>query len=119
MAHEYYFEEGCYITELHNRADDAAVSVARARVPVGITTRWHALAGIVERYLIESGEGEVWVGDAPPRRVRGGDAVEIAAGQRQRIRNSGAADLVFLAVCTPRFVPGAYTDESTSRGIRE
>lgn len=110
MADEYYFEEGCYITELHNRADDAAVSVARARVPVGVTTRWHVLAGIVERYLIESGEGEVWVGDAPARRVSVGDRVVIAEGQRQRIHNLGAVDLIFLAVCTPRFVPTAYTD---------
>lgn len=116
MADEYYFEEGCYITELHNRIDDAAVSVARARVPVGVTTRWHVLAGIVERYLIESGEGEAWVGDAPPRRVRAGDTVGIAAGQRQRIRNIGTVDLIFLAVCTPRFVPQAYTDESLSHG---
>ncbi len=110
MAEEYYFEEGCFITELHNGADDPAVSVARARVPAGVTTRWHVLAGIVERYLIESGEGEVWVGDAPARRVVAGDTVVIAPGQRQRIRNVGAADLLFLAVCTPRFVPSAYTD---------
>lgn len=110
MADEYYFEEGCFITELHNRDDDAAASVARARVPVGVTTRWHVLAGIVERYLIESGEGEVWVGDALPRPVRAGDTVVIAPGQRQRIRNVGNVDLVFLALCTPRFVPEAYTD---------
>ena len=54
MADEYYFEEGCYITELHNRADDPAVSVARARVPPGVTTRWHTLGGITERYVIEA-----------------------------------------------------------------
>ncbi|MBT0962196.1 cupin domain-containing protein [Denitromonas iodatirespirans] len=110
MADEYYFEEGCFITELHNRADDPAVSVARARVPVGVTTRWHVLAGIVERYLIESGEGEMWLGEAPPWSVRAGDTVLIAPGQRQRIRNTGATDLVFLAVCTPRFVPEAYSE---------
>ncbi|KAA3650676.1 MAG: cupin domain-containing protein [Proteobacteria bacterium] len=110
MADEYYFEEGCFITERHNRPDDPGVSVARARVPVGVTTRWHVLTGITERYLIESGEGEVWVGEAPPWRVRAGDTVVIAPGQRQRIANVGSADLVFLAVCTPRFVPEAYRD---------
>ena len=31
---EYFFEEGCYILELANRADDPAVSVARARACV-------------------------------------------------------------------------------------
>lgn len=110
MADEYYFEEGCFITEWHNRADDPAVSVARARVPVGVTTRWHVLSGITERYLIESGAGEVWVGDAPARRVAAGDTVVILPGQRQRIRNVGAAALIFLAVCTPRFVIEAYRD---------
>ncbi|HQV16296.1 MAG TPA: hypothetical protein PK620_15390, partial [Denitromonas sp.] len=44
------------------------------------------------------------------RRVVAGDTVVIAPGQRQRIRNPGAVDLLFLAVCTPRFVPSAYTD---------
>ncbi|MCZ4304204.1 cupin domain-containing protein [Zoogloeaceae bacterium G21618-S1] len=111
MADEYYFEEGCFITELYNSADDPAVSIARARVPVGVTTRWHVLSGIAERYLIESGEGEAWVGDAQPRQVQAGATVTIAPGQRQRIRNLGEEDLVFLAVCTPRFVPQAYRDE--------
>ena len=110
MADEYYFEEGCYITELHNRADDPAVSVARARVPPGVTTRWHTLGGITERYVIEAGHGEVSVGDAPARVVSAGDQVVIAPGVRQRIRNRGATDLVFLAICTPRFVPEAYAD---------
>lgn len=114
MADEYYFEEGCFITELHNCADDPAVSVARARVPVGVTTRWHVLSGIAERYLIESGEGEMWVGDAPVQQVRGGDAVVIGPGQRQRIRNAGSVDLIFLALCTPRFVPEAYDDVDTA-----
>jgi mannose-6-phosphate isomerase-like protein (cupin superfamily) len=110
MSDEYYFEEGCYIHELHNTPDDPAVSVARARVPVGVTTRWHVLDGIVERYLIERGQGCVEVGAAAPRMVGPGDAVFIAPGTRQRIRNTGAADLVFLAVCTPRFVLAAYRD---------
>jgi len=110
VSREYWFEEGCFITECHNRADDPAVSVARARVPVGGTTRWHVLDGITERYLIEQGEGLVEVGDAPPQRVTPGWVVVIPPGVRQRITNTGRADLIFLAVCTPRFVPGAYRD---------
>ncbi|MCB1961154.1 MAG: cupin domain-containing protein [Rhodocyclaceae bacterium] len=110
MADEYYFEEGCFITELHNRADDPAVSVARARVPPGVTTRWHTLAGITERYVIEAGHGEASVGDAPARAVGIGDQVIIPPGERQRIRNCGASDLIFLAICTPRFVPAAYAE---------
>lgn len=107
---EYYFEEGCFITELHNSADDAAVSVARARVRPGETTRWHRLQGIGERYLISEGCGLVEIGEAPGRVVGPGDTVLIPAGVRQRITNTGSGDLLFLAVCTPRFVLEAYED---------
>jgi oxalate decarboxylase/phosphoglucose isomerase-like protein (cupin superfamily) len=36
--------------------------------------------------------------------------VYIPPGCPQRIANIGAADLVFLAICTPRFVRDAYED---------
>ena len=37
-------------------------------------------------------------------------AVLIPPGTRQRIANIGDADLLFLAVCTPRFTRAAYED---------
>jgi len=110
---EYYFEEGCFIIELHNTPEDPAASVARARVEPGRTTRWHSLAAIRERYLILQGNGLVEIGDQPPRPVGPGDAVQIPPGCRQRIANTGAIDLIFLAVCTPRFVVAAYQDLET------
>jgi mannose-6-phosphate isomerase-like protein (cupin superfamily) len=109
-AHEYFFEEGCYISELHNSAADPAVSVARARVRPGESTRWHRLQGIRERYLILEGSGLVEIGTQPPLLLRPGDSVQIPPGIRQRITNTGDTDLIFLAVCTPRFVPEAYLD---------
>lgn len=45
-----------------------------------------------------------------PQEVEAGDVVLIPASCRQRIANIGAGDLVFLAICTPRFLPGAYED---------
>ncbi len=36
--------------------------------------------------------------------------MQIAPGERQRITNSGDRDLVFLAICTPRFSLDAYED---------
>jgi len=46
--------------------------------------------------------------------VEPGDVVLIPPEFRQRIRNVGQSDLVFLAICTPRFVQNAYEDlEST------
>ncbi|NEV61195.1 cupin domain-containing protein [Thiorhodococcus minor] len=102
--------EGCFILESWNSPDDPAVSIARARVEPGVTTRLHRLAGIVERYLILTGQGVLEVGGRPPREVGVGDVVYIPAGCSQRIRNPGEWDLVFLAICSPRFEQSAYRD---------
>ena len=109
-AAEYWFPEGCYINELANGPDDPAASIAQARVPAGGTTRWHRLRDTTERYVILAGRGRVEVGEFPAQEVGPGDAVVIPPGCRQRIANIGAADLVFLAICTPRFLQAAYED---------
>lgn len=109
-APEFDTPERCFIAELSNGALDPALSIARARVPTGVTTRWHRLRGIVERYVILEGEGDMEVGDLPPARVVPGDVVLIPEGCRQRIANHGARDLVFLALCSPRFRAEAYED---------
>jgi len=105
---EYYFEENCYITELLNNPLDPAVSVARVRVLLHETTKWHHLEGITERYLILEGTGLAEVGDDQSPLVVPGDTVVIPPGIRQRITNTGTGDLIFLAVCTPRFENGQY-----------
>ena len=116
MVHdEYYFKEGCFIAELYNLPNDPAVSVARARVEPGRTTRWHSLDGIRERYLILEGCGLAETGDQPPRQVGPGETVLIPPGCAQRITNTGEVDLIFLAVCTPRFIAAAYKDLETRR----
>jgi mannose-6-phosphate isomerase-like protein (cupin superfamily) len=103
MSGEFYFEEGCYIAELANSSDDPELSVARARVLAGSQTRWHRLRGTTERYVILEGSGRVEVGEEPARDVGPGDVVRIPPMCRQRITNIGKTDLVFLAICTPRF----------------
>jgi len=112
---EYFFAEGCYIIESSNAEEDPALSIARARVEPGRTTRWHFLEGTTERYVILAGEGDVEVGELPPTRVRPGDVVIIPPGEQQRIHNPGAEDLVFLALCTPRFEKSAYVDVEEQR----
>ncbi len=112
-AQEYYTEERCHILELSNTANDDDLSIARARVEPGVTTAWHRVAGTAERYLILSGEGRVDVEGLAPTEVAAGDVVLIPPDARQRIENSGDVDLVFFALCTPRFRPNNYThDES-------
>ncbi len=103
-------EEQCSILELSNTADDEAVSIARARVAPGVATRWHRLDGISERYVIIEGSGLVEIGDLAPQQLGPGDVARIPPGERQRIRNTGTQDLVFLAICTPRFRWQAYED---------
>ena len=107
---EFYTSEGCFITEVSNSADDPEVSIARARVEPGITTHWHRLHNIVERYVIVHGCGRVEIGDLPPTDVKAGDVVLIPPMCRQRITNSGPEDLVFLAICTPRYRDQAYEE---------
>ena len=107
-SEEYYFAEGCHILETWNQDTDPAVSIARARVAPGATTRLHRLRGIAERYLVLAGRGLVEVEGLAPSAVGPGDLVYIPPGCHQRIANTGRSDLLFLAVCTPRFVPDAY-----------
>jgi mannose-6-phosphate isomerase-like protein (cupin superfamily) len=108
---EYLFREGCFINELSNSDKDPALSIARVRVGPGDTTRWHRLSDTAERYVILQGTGEVEIGERAPQRMAVGDVALIPPGCRQRIRNTGADDLVFLALCTPRFDDACYLDE--------
>lgn len=107
---EYYFEEGCFILELSNSAQDPALSIARARVKAGMSTRLHRLTGLVERYVILSGLGNVEVGGLPAQPVSAGSVVIIPPRCSQKITNTGAEDLIFLALCTPRFETQFYED---------
>lgn len=107
---EYFTPEECYIVELSNAPDDPDASIARARVAPGVTTRWHRLAGTAERYVILEGRGRVEIGSLPPQEVGIGDVVLIPPSCRQRITNLGQGDLIFLAICTPRFRPEVYED---------
>lgn len=102
--------ERCAILELSNSADDPSMSIARARVGPGVTTRWHLVRDTAERYVILVGNGRVEVGGLAPHDVGPGDVVRIPPSCRQRISNTGGGDLVFLALCTPRFRQEAYED---------
>ena len=100
---EFDTAEDCFITEWSNSPDDAVASIARARVAPDVSTQWHQLKDTTERYVILQGAGRVEIGDLTPQDVQPGDVVLIPPLCRQRISNIGADDLVFLAICTPRF----------------
>ncbi|MCM8854667.1 MAG: cupin domain-containing protein [Candidatus Thiodiazotropha sp.] len=105
---EYFFQEGCYINELSNHSQDTDLSIAQARLNPGNTTQWHCLENTTERYLILNGGGSVEIGELPAQLVVAGDVVLIPPGVAQRITNTGDEDLLFLALCTPRFQPLCY-----------
>ena len=110
LSGEFDTAERCYITEVANDSGDELVSIARARVESGVTTAWHKLDGISERYIIVSGNGRVEVDDLEPTTVLPGDVVRIPANKAQRITNTGHDDLVFFAVCAPPFQQNSYVN---------
>jgi len=107
---EYFIEEQCHINELSNIPEDIEVSIAQARVSPRVTAHWYRLTGIVERYIIMQGQGKVEIGNLLPQNISPGDIAIIPAGCRQRIINISTEDLVFLAICSPRFNSSAYED---------
>jgi mannose-6-phosphate isomerase-like protein (cupin superfamily) len=109
LAKEFRTPERCFIFESLNGSNDS-LSVARARVEPGITTKWHCVDGTAERYIVAEGRARVEVGDLAPENIGAGDVVLIPAGVRQRVTNSGDRDLIFYCVCTPPFEQRNYRD---------
>lgn len=107
---EYFFAENCHILELSNTPDDPELSIARVRVEPSVTTHLHRLHGVTERFVIQEGEGLVELGVQQGQAVSRGNVVVIPALCPQRITNTGKSDLIFLAICTPRFQPECYED---------
>ncbi len=106
---EYLTPERCYIAENHS---DPAVSIARATVKPGVTTKAHHLIkGVQEIYIITSGKAKVIIGNMEPTDVGVGDVVVIPAQTSQKITNTGKTDLVFYCICTPRFTEECYVNE--------
>ena len=107
---EFYTSERCHIVELSNSQDDPEVSIARVRVEPGVTTQWHQLKKPFERYYILEGQGRMEIGELSPQDITPGFVVLIPPMCRQRITNTGSSDLLFLAICSPRFSVEDYIE---------
>ena len=107
-AIEFETKERCSVVEIANDSDDELVSIAQVRVRTGVVTAWHQLIGTTERYIIVSGKGKMEIGNFEPVVVCKGDVVRIPKDTPQRIANIGATDLIFYAVCSPRFKSNNY-----------
>jgi mannose-6-phosphate isomerase-like protein (cupin superfamily) len=106
---EFWTDERCFITELHNTPASPEASLAVARVEPGTITQLHRLDGVSERYIVRRGEGVLEV-DGIRRLLRTGDQAVIPAGAAQRIENTGTGDLEFYCLCVPRFLPASYVN---------
>jgi mannose-6-phosphate isomerase-like protein (cupin superfamily) len=109
---EYLTPERCYIAE---NFSDKDVSVARATVKPGVTTKAHHLKKIQEIYIITAGEGKMTFSGLQPTLVSAGDVIVIPAGASQKITNTGQTDLVFYCVCTPRFTEDCYFEDEAEK----
>lgn len=105
---EFFIEEGCYIVEVSNSEDDPYLSIARVRVEVGVSTHLHSLKNIIERYVIIAGQASVSIGGLNSTNIYAGDIVVIPPSSPQKIKNIGNEDLLFIAICTPRFNKRQY-----------
>jgi mannose-6-phosphate isomerase-like protein (cupin superfamily) len=110
---EYLTPERCFIYENWGlvRGNDDAVSIARARVEPGVSTKTHHLEGVQEIYVITQGKGLVQIGTLEPAEVTQGDTVVIPAGTRQKITNIDKTDLIFYCICTPAFTEACYHND--------
>lgn len=118
-------EPGCFLTDWLNDPADNDVSIARIRVAPGAETRLRRFDSIWERYVVLEGQGRIELvgptrafteGDHTISALEPGDVVVIPPNFSRRITNIDDHDLVFLAICTPRFRPASQPDVAPRSG---
>ena len=82
-------------------------SLAQASVSVGAKTLLHRHAITEELYFIQSGYGQMTLGDQTFA-VESGDTICIPPGTAHCIENSGETELLLLCCCSP-----AYSHDDT------
>jgi len=108
-SEEFVTLDGSRILELirPQREGSENLSLARATVMPGATTRWHRHSRSEEIYYVLRGAGLLAI-EAQRHEVAAGDARLIPAGAEHRITCLGAEPLVILCACSP-----PYSDDDT------
>ena len=106
-SEEFFIDEGCHIIEILNNSAHPNISISQARVEPMSTTECHFLNETVEIYYILEGVGTAYIDDEPIK-VKKGDIIYIPKGVHQYILNETHHDLLFLCICTPRWIPNSY-----------
>jgi mannose-6-phosphate isomerase-like protein (cupin superfamily) len=99
--------DGSFLAELLHPdkvpgAQKLRCSIAHAIVPKGEATLPHLMKTSTELYYILEGSGEMHIGSRSEP-VHAGQIVLIPRGRSQYIRNTGAGDLIFLCIVTPKW----------------
>ncbi len=95
--------DGARIQEITGRSNGmTSHSLAVISHPPGTASAEHHHSVADEVYFVRSGHGRVRV-DGETRAVKPGDAVIIRPGQRHKLWNAGAEDLVLLVSCAPAY----------------
>jgi len=80
------------------------LSIARIRIPPGVTVKKHYHLESEEVYQIISGSG-IMLLDDEQKSIEPGEAVAIKTGQWHSIRNESSAPLVMIVTCAPPWKP--------------
>jgi len=84
--------------------DDVNHSLARIVIPKGKSSNLHYHKVTEETYFILKGEAEMKVNGKEFKLIPG-QACYLAPGEIHQVYNKSDADLVFLAFCSPAWVP--------------
>lgn len=96
--------ETIYETVGHSAGGATSHSLAQIDLAPGCASLPHFHPVAEETYHILSGAGEIEIdGERAP--VKPGDSLSIPPGAVHQIINTGANNLIFLAVCVPAWTP--------------
>lgn len=98
--------DGTYLRELLSPSKDGVqlrYSLAHAVVKPGETTYWHRMR-TSEVYYFLSGNGVMYI-ENEERDVTANHLVYIPPNSRQRVKNTGTEDLIFLCIVDPEWKP--------------
>ena len=96
--------DGAVIRELASPSNSWLTrhSLAEIRHPPGTGSDEHYHTEAEEVYYVLLGSGEIRI-DGETRALRPGDIVAIVPGQRHKVWQEGAGDLVLLVTCAPAY----------------
>ena len=100
----YVADDGAIVRELASPRNSSLTrhSLAEIRHPPGTASQEHYHTVAEEVYYVAEGQGGIRV-DGQTRTIGPGDVIVIVPGQRHKVWQEGAKDLVLLVTCVPAY----------------